>query len=224
MELSDINGMKVKLEVLDGEYKTEYESEYYLSEIVDIDLDNKVKLALPIVMKAYMVFSNNTKINIYYAHNDVRKPSLYIIPCVVKGIDKYSRPPSIIVDVCGDMVKRQRRNFFRVPCASDSNEVIVGGCSQGESIKVCDISAMGVRLKSDKKMERDCELEIIVSYTNNDVVIVKGRVVRSRLIDTGVAEGYDVGVEFYDIDKSTHEILNKYIMEKQRQLLVKTKK
>ncbi len=224
MKLSDINGMKVKLEVLDGEYKTEYESEYYLSEIVDIDLDNKVRLALPIVKKAYMIFANNTKINIYYAHNDVRKPSLYIIPCVVKGIDKYSRPPSIIADVCGDMVKRQRRNFFRVPCASDSNEVIVSECLQGGNIKVCDISAMGVRLKSDKKIEKDCELKIIVNYTNNDVVSVKGRVVRSRFVDAGLIESYDIGVEFYDMDKSTQEILNKYIMEKQRQLLVKTKK
>lgn len=224
MQLSYINGMKIKLEVLDGDYITEYEHEYYLSEVVDVDSENKLRIALPIVKRAYMVFANDTKINIHYAHNDPRKACLYVVPCIVENLDKYSKPPCIVLNVVGGIIKRQRRNFFRVPCASDSNELLVMDCKQGKNITVCDISAKGVRIRSDEKIEMDCELTIVLKCLNNNEIVINGRVVRSRFVDSELIPSYDIGVEFYNLDKKIEETLTQYIMEKQRQLLSNTKR
>lgn len=93
---------------------------------------------------------------------------------------------------------RERRDFHRIPQAVEGRYRVSGHFGAlGSSMTLVNISAGGLRFRSEEQLEKNALLEVEMKIPSfREPLIVKGRVAWSTLQASGVAE---TGVEFLDV-------------------------
>ena len=102
----------------------------------------------------------------------------------------------------------ERRDFSRTPVPFDIRYHIYGELGESwRTMTTLNISAGGMRFRSDDVIEAGTQLEVQIALPSAPL-IVRGRVVWSRLLGSGVSEN---GVQFTDVTPEQLERIDELV-------------
>ncbi|MCT4545406.1 MAG: flagellar brake protein [Vallitalea sp.] len=123
----------------------------------------------------------------------------------------------IVFEIKSEMVKSQRRQYYRLSCVLPIAFTNIQEDNWYEGL-IIDISGGGLRFNSKYKIDINDELKCKIKLDINNVVHdieVKGRVILSQIIDFETMR-YETRIKFYDIFNEDREKIIKFIFEEDR--------
>jgi len=209
-------GEKIEIEIEEDSCTNQY-----LSKVEEVIDDNTFVIAKPMGEDYYTYLSLGQVIRVIYS----RKDALYYFDAEVIERLKSQENISAKLTIISDKYKLQRRNYYRLEIMVPVT--LVFEIKQQENtiktikkIDTVDISGGGIKILSDNKMDMDTELDLLLSIPDIEYEPVKGRVIRSILVE-GENPMYESAIEFIDIDPKVRQSIIRYIFSKQRELIKK---
>lgn len=227
MELSDVGiGTKLELELYDN--SGERLEPTLVSEFEWLETESVAVIAAPIFEGKVVPLQINSVMNIYFIKKDGGLNNLYKFNAIILSRDVSENLHILTVEKQGDIVKVQRRNYFRLDCFAEVKYRVVGE-SEDEAEKessyvrtlASNLSGGGISLMLEEKIEPGSILECEMFSDQMRMVKFYGRVVRFE--DTG-REGkyrYEAGIAYIEINDNDRETIVRYIFDEQRKLLKK---
>lgn len=185
----------------------------YLSQVLERIDDDNYSVAVPISKGLLISMLNGTNITVLYPLENI---GVIHFPAKVISKKKMENIPVMHIMRVGEIVKNQRRNYFRMPIAVDlkinrkSRELLRAHSR--------DLSGGGMRLLSDMDLIEDELFDMSFSLGGREFFL-KAKVVRSF----GVRESrkYEIAVEFVDISEMDRNDIISYLFHKQRLMIKK---
>lgn len=216
---------------LEMENETNKKSKVYVSQILEILDDEKMKIGMPIEKGKVIPLPVNARLNAcFYTEKGLYQGRILIT-------DRYKEGTIyvLIAEVVSSLQKFQRRQYFRLGCMIDVKyrkitegeveEYIKEGSFEIEDEELynegtaLDISGGGVRFVSAEKIPKNQEIfmSLEVAYDNQ----VRSYGLLGIVIQSAEAKSttgmYEHRVEFTNVKGSVRESLIKYIFEEERQ-------
>lgn len=212
--------------ILDEEVKTYYS---LVTEVIDED---RVKITMPLEKGRIVPLSLNARYNVsFYTEN-----GLYQARAIVTDRFKEDNIYMLIIEIVSDLVKFQRRQYYRLGCTMDmyykkideeEEEQEYGDIRENEEIgqdelyidgTALDISGGGMRFVSDEQLNVGDDIFVVISiqYENESKTYgLNAKVIMSNPMPKR-KEKYEHRVEYKNIDGKVRESLIKYIFDEER--------
>lgn len=211
MSVLEVN-QSVTIEINAGEKN----KKYYNSKIVSVSSTEVILLApmekgilVPLRIGDLITVSYNDDNAIYSFDAQVDRRQ--------GGVDQ-----TITVQTPADIRRVQRRNFVRIdvtlPMVYYTVDDTAGQYSSGVQTKVIDISGGGLRFESDRPLDKDLVLDLVVELGGGERISAIGQVVRSLPIEKSGFNKYSIGIQFTIIEERDRDKIIKFIFQKQREL------
>lgn len=182
----------------------------YVSQLVDIESNGELAVAVPIKNAQLVTLLNGTKITVIY--NNSESGMLEFEAEVVRKLN--GKVPLMYIRKISEITKGQRRNYFRldllvpIQIIKSNEDVIYSGFTK-------DISGGGLRMVTDANL---MEGQIIhVSFELEDRTYSLKSQVRTKF--SSIDNKNEVGIEFLDIIEIDRNDLIKYLFLQQRMLI-----
>ena len=225
---------RVEFEIQNGQYEGSYPTQ-----VVDIVNDSRFIINAPFSQGRVIRVSTNTRAQIFVRG----KTALYSIP--VNLVEKdFDATHLFIVEQTGRARKIQERRYFRLDIYKSTMFKLIGEESDLEKFEninpedfiknqdidfseveakeipgiVDDISAGGVKLITEHKLELKQLLDLDLSFVGSQFTAVLGEVVRVDKVVKDNDKRYEVGVEFLGFGRSERDELMSWLFSKQREL------
>ena len=222
MKASELaTGTKLEIQLIDFFIGDKEIKKSFVSEFESAEGENIIYVAAPIYEGTYLPAPIGTDmfVFIYFASQ------FYRFKARLKDKLIRDKLPIYKLLINSEIEKIQRRQFFRLDCVLDvkcrevefvdERPVPKGNFSKGLTR---DISGGGACLVVTEGIEKgkyvECELQIM----ENKIIKFYGTVVRSGKSNEDNKSKYGLGVEFYNIDDRTREVIISFIFEEQRKL------
>jgi c-di-GMP-binding flagellar brake protein YcgR len=130
----------------------------------------------------------------------------------------------IRIEASGNIIKIQRREFFRFECyVPISYRLVSIGHIEADNIPyknavTCDLSGGGCAIKLEEEIKLGEIVECKLDLGEDENVYFQGRVVRSVKRREDPKYGFEIGILYRKIDYRDKEAVIKYIFEQQRKL------
>jgi c-di-GMP-binding flagellar brake protein YcgR len=221
MDLKSIFYENMLLEVYDHQHQV-----YGKSIIQEVNRDN-IAIGIPMKKKEQVVLQEGT----VYSFRAVLDDALYYFSSKVLGTKLSGYVLLYLISWPQKVERRQRRNFFRAPCALDAQYLVVSGCagrlSPGESPEpqralVTNLSGGGLLLVTVKELPVGAILLLrlfLQSKEREKEILVKGRVLRVSPFKAGKVVRYRCGVEFLELKEQVREEIIRFIFTVLRERL-----
>lgn len=201
----------------------------YISQIVDIIDDDKMKIGMPMEQGKVIPLPINTRLDACF----YTSKGLYQGRLIVTDRYKEGQIFILVVELISSLKKYQRRQYFRLGCVIDikyrkileeeideyaqNNNMIIEADDFREGTAL-DISGGGIRFVSEEYLEKDKEIFIVLEITYEDkskTYGLLGKVIMSY--EARSREGlFEHRVEFINMQGGVRESLIKYIFEEER--------
>ena len=182
----------------------------YISQLMDVDVNGELAVAVPIKNSQLVTLLNGTKITIIYNNNE--SGMLEFEAEVVRKIT--GKVPLMYIKKISEIIKGQRRNYFRLDLLVPI-QIIKSNDDTMHSGFTKDISGGGLRMITDADLN---EGEIIhVSFELEDRTYNLKSQVRTKF--NSIDNKNEVGIEFLDIIEIDRNDLIKYLFLQQRMLI-----
>ncbi|MBM7555360.1 flagellar brake protein [Halanaerobacter jeridensis] len=225
---------RVEFEIKNGEYEGSYPTQ-----VVDIINDNRFVINAPFSKGRVIRASTNTRGQV-----SIRgKTALYSIPVTLVAKD-FDSTHLFIVEQAGQARKIQERRYFRLDLYKSTMFKLIGEEKDLEKFEninpedfiesqnidfdeletreipgiIDDISAGGVKLITQHKLELEQLLDLDLSFVGSKFTSVLGEVVRVDKVVKENDKRYEVGVEFLGFGRSERDELMSWLFSKQREL------
>ncbi len=225
-------GNKIELQKLQSLTKSIVEDEdvktYYslVTEIVDED---KIKITMPLERGRVIPLNINSRYNAsIYTDNGVYQTRIIVI-------DRFKEDNiyMLVVQLTSDLVKFQRRQYYRLGCTMDirykvkeddeeefeadtnMQQTVWPGYKEGVAL---DISGGGMRFVSEELLERESEIFLVIEIAYAKEIRKYG--LNARVISSipmpKRRDRFEHRVEYKNIDGRVRESLIKYIFDEER--------
>lgn len=220
MSMVDFEGKPISIEVVDKEF-ADKENKYLYSEIINVVEENLIEIAIPIVKSNYFYLSKGVALKIYCELDHEKSGEFILYSAMIEETKKERSIPSFLIKIKGEGKKTQRRNFFRLNNeAGIVDDIIINDNKDDTRYSICDISASGARLTSNKELQKGQIIKFTIFTEKGESVVVKGKVLRVQKFDKKYkSHKYKSGIEFFDLLPYKEDLIVKYILAKQRKLL-----
>lgn len=227
MELTDIEtGTRLELE---PEYYTGgVKKPIYVSSFEQAEGRDTALIAAPISEGRLVPLEKGSTYNICFLNKEGKLLNLYKFRAVVRERMVIDNLHLLLIEKRGEIVKIQRRSFFRLDCYVDVRYRVVRSFGDGDDSDspfrktiTSDLSGGGIRLLLDERLEPGTYLECELLTEGDRKIRFYGKVVRFEYTGTGGKYRYAAGVAYVDIDEREREEVIKYIFKEQRKLLKK---
>lgn len=201
----------------------------YISQIVDIIDDDKMKISMPMEQGKVIPLPINTRLDAcFYTSKGLYQGRLMVT-------DRYKEGQIfiLVVELISSLKKYQRRQYFRLGCVIDikyrklskeeieeysqNNNMIIEANDFMEGTAL-DISGGGIRFVSNEHLEKDTEIFIVLEIKYEEKTKTYGLL--GKVIMSYAAKGMDDlfenRVEFINMQGGVRESLIKYIFEEER--------
>ncbi|MGM0369066.1 MAG: flagellar brake protein, partial [Bacillota bacterium] len=211
----------------------------YPTQIVDIIDNNKFAINAPFSQGRVIRVTTNTAAQVFVRG----KSALYSLPTKVVAKD-FDSTHLFIVELIGQVHKIQDRRYFRLGLYKQINcQLIIDESDLDKfdnelpedffneenwnfadvdnkeiSIIIDDISAGGLKLVTEYKLELGQLLDLNLSFIGADFESVLGKVVRVNKTVKNNITRYEVGTEFLGLGRSERDELMSWLFAKQREL------
>lgn len=169
----------------------------YTSTVQDIK-EESFFISMPMEKGYYIKFEDNQKLDIY---NYFEGSSMYKFECKVMGRSKCGNTPLYELSAPKNILKIQRREFFRVEIMAPIKIKTKDG--KKTSALMLDLSGGGMRIKTAEIIEKNEVIEIeLRSIGGKEAINIEGEIVRCER-DQAVNNIY--GISFYNIENKIRE-------------------
>lgn len=219
MLLSGIKtGTKIELEVFDNNGDKIIPNFTSQMEVV---LDEKTAIiAAPIFERAIYPLRLGWHFNAYFRI----KNELYKFRGKVTGRGSSDGIAHIRVEILDEIVKIQRREYFRFECYIPIRYRVVSFVETEadenpyKNAVTCDLSGGGCAIKLEEEISLGETVECELDLEENKTVYFQGRVVRSVKRRDDPKYGFELGILFSKIEYRDKEAIIRYIFKQQRKL------
>lgn len=220
MNMMDSEGKPISIEVVDKKY-ADKENKYLYSEITNVIKKNLIEIAAPIVKSNYFYIPKGAALKIYCEQNQENSKEFLLYSAKIEEIKKDRNIPSFLIKIKGKGKKTQRRSFFRLNNdAGIVDDIIINDNKDDVRYSICDISASGARLTSNKELQKGQIIKLTIFTEKGENLVVKGKVLRTQKSEEKYkSQKYESGIDFFDILPYKEDLIVKYILAKQRNLL-----
>lgn len=201
----------------------------YISQIVDIIDDDKMKIGMPMEQGKVIPLSINTRLDACFYTTQ----GLYQGRIIVTDRYKEGQIFILVVELISNLQKYQRRQYFRLGCVIDikyrkifdeeieeyaqNNNMIIEADDFLDGTAL-DISGGGIRFVSGEHLEKDKDIFIVLEIKYEDQTKTYGLL--GRIIMSYQAKSrenlFEHRVEFVNMQGGVRESLIKYIFEEER--------
>lgn len=225
-------GDKIDLVKSNTAVNNQEEKKVYKSQVYDVIGEEQMKIAMPQEKGRLLLL----ELEAVYRLQFYTESGLY--ECKGKVVDRYKTDNVyvVVVDIISALKKIQRREFYRLNCLLDGQihilddeELMTGDINQilrmhelkssvYEEAVIVDISGGGARIATDYPVEEDSyiTLKFQVNLKNSvQKYELLAHVVTSRKLENK-KKGYELRIEFEQIENNVRESLIKYIFEEER--------
>ena len=227
-------GMKVDITKPKKKVEDSNTNVIYASQIMDMDED-LLTCAMPIHEGHIVPLEMDASYELYF----YSQKNIYKGTCKVESRGKEGNIYTCQLRMITNLVKLQRRQFFRLPCTIDvlvtpmlefemiayiKGKKIPGKLkNKTEKAVAVDISGGGIRMVTDLEFEKGIyiALEIALNLQNQATNIkLMGQIIHKFRSDNN-NQLYDYRIQFIEIPRDVQDDIIKYIFEEQRKMLRK---
>lgn len=228
MKLSEVElGSKLELECFDN--TGERLEPTLVSEFEWIEGENMAAIAAPIFEGHIVPLPVNSELSIYFIKRNGSLYSLYKFNAIIMSRLVADNLHILIVEKQGDIVKVQRRNYFRLDCFVEVRYRILDSNgdepydSDGSYINTLtnNLSGGGVSIMLEEIIPTGTIIECEMFNDQNRKVTFFGKIMRFEEIGKDGKYKYEAGIAYIEISDSDREVIVKYIYDEQRKLLRK---
>ncbi len=208
----DLKGLKIdaklEVEVKEGTYQGSYDSK-----VAEINKDS-IKILTPFYKGDLLPLRVNANLLLFYTDDR----AAFKLPVKVKE-RVGGHLPELIVEPTGELVRIQRRNFFRLEVQEDIKyrqlDADLEPIDDFKETVTSDISAGGVKIIVEEKLKKETLLELYIAIGDLAEIPIFGRVVKdySMANDTKA-----VGIKFVNLDRQIKEDIVQWLFATQRRL------
>jgi c-di-GMP-binding flagellar brake protein YcgR len=231
----DVN-QRVELNIYSGKYEGEYSTQ-----ITDIREEGEFVINAPFSKGKPLNIPINTRGEVKLREEN----GIYILP--VRIIDREVDSTSLlVVKLRGNIKKIQERQFFRLEVYERTNyRVLANNTSQFEKMIglveekgkkktaldtdenlpnldtegiIKDISAGGIRLSVEEKLEKGQVVEVDVDFMEASFSTLFGEIIRVDRKDKNDLIRYEAGIKFVSCNQNQRDELTRWLFSKQREL------
>ena len=228
MELSQVMvGSKLELECFDN--NGERLEPTLISEFEWNEGENMAAIAAPIFEGHIVPLPVNSEINIYFIIKNESLYSLYKFSAIIMSRLVVDNLHILMVKKQGDIVKVQRRNYFRLDCFVEVRYRILDPNGDDPNDRkrsfintlTNNLSGGGVSIMLQEIIPTGTIIECEMFNDQNRKVTFFGKVMRYEEIGKDGKYKYEAGIAYIEISDSDREAIVKYIYDEQRKLLRK---
>ena len=158
-----------------------------------------------------------------YNFRAVLDDGLYYFAGEVLGTKSSGHVMLYIISRPQQVQRRQRRNYFRVPCVLNARYIEISGDGsqpaseewlQAETALVTNLSGGGLMFVTGRELPVGTVLFLRLSLQSKDEnkeVLVKGKILRVHPLKMGRALRYRYGVQFFDLTEKDRDEIIRYI-------------
>lgn len=224
MDLSDLEiGTKLKLELFDEAGKriepalvSEFEWSVGIHEAI---------IAAPIFEGNIFPIQTGTVLNVYFLNKWENVINLYKFSAMIKGRELTENIHLLRVELIGEIVKVQRREYYRLDCLVQVQYRLVSSlqAEQNQDIPfkktfANNLSGGGICLMLEEKIEVGRMVECEIFKDHDKKVRFFGKVIRYEKNDMEVKYKYEAGIAYIKIHDNDRETVVRYIFDEQRKL------
>lgn len=193
----------------------------FVSELEWVEDETVMYIATPIHEGTLYPVHVETLMNVVFIHkDDLYKFKAKVINRGVKDNISYLK-----ISVLGELIKIQRRQFFRFECTTPVRYKVLDYPGQTDTEKLPvkkaatrDLSGGGICISTDEKVELNKMLECELELDEGKSVKFVGQIVRSDLVKNQDVVKYELGVLFKKIEYRDREAVIGFIFREQRKL------
>ncbi|MGI6779013.1 MAG: flagellar brake protein [Acetivibrionales bacterium] len=204
----------------------------YVSQLLRIVDQENIIIASPIHKSVVIPVHAGTRVRVFALHET---HGLLSFNATAKSSHKKDNLSLLLLNITSDLIKIQRRDFYRLQCCIDVDYYILdnenenhgnhseGNNSESKEYKKAiakNISASGICIVVEEKIPKDSLLHLSICL-GNTLIKSTCKVIRSTLIENTRGNKYELGLSFVKMSRHSQEILIKYIFDQQRELLKK---
>lgn len=208
--MKDKNFLQIGQKLIIVRTKFSGEKIEYVSQLMDIDENENLVIAVPIKNAQLVTLLNGTQVSILY--NNSETGMLEFEAEVLRKVK--GRVPMMYIKMIGKITKSQRRNYFRLDFMTPINFIKIKDQSLHSGITK-DISGGGLKMIIDSDVEEGDILQLNYVLDNRQYNL-KG-VVKAKI--SSIENKIEVGIEFLDIIEIDRNDLTKYLFLQQRMLI-----
>jgi len=228
VKLSDIEmGTKLELELFDKD--GEKLETTLISEFEWLEDESLAAIAAPIFEGHIVPLPIYSELGIYFIKRIGSLPCLYKFNAIIQSRSVIDNLHILMVEKQGDIIKVQRRNYFRLDCFVDVRYRIID--PEGDATRnkektyintlANNVSGGGVCLLLEEKLPAGAIIECEMFCDTSRKVRFYGKVVRFEEKGKEGKYKFEAGIAYIEISDYDREVIVRYIYEEQRKLLRK---
>lgn len=230
MDANDIRiGTKFEVELPNRNNNSD-SSTNYISQLLDVIDATTISIAAPMSEGRLKFLTIGLKISVYFMNS---RQELLCFKATVKGHRKIQPLDAFDITIDSEFSKIQRRRYYRLDVALScqyivankplsTNDKLVFEKIDPAALKNAytkNISGSGFCLILEESLEVGTILDITFDLDDTALIRVYAQVIRTI---SGQNKKYEVGLHYIQLSPRDSDILNKFIFEKQRQILKNT--
>ncbi len=207
-------GDKIEIEVR-GEKSFKREKPL-ISQVLDVIDPQHFFIATPILNSAIVTIPSDAIIRIIYYK---KSTGVYSYLAKVIGRKNINNISYLKIEKTGDIVKTQRRNFFRLDVVLNAKLKVIESLENKEldiDVLTKDISGGGTKMISKVKLSPGTAVRVALE-TDGTSIITEGKVIRCiPCLESNYP--YELGIIFEDIDEKIRTQIVSFIFDYQRKM------
>ena len=227
MELSDI-GTGTRLE-LEPEFYPDMENRpAYVSSFEWVEGNDTAVITAPIFEGRIVPLEVDSIYKVYFLKRQGKLLNLYTFRALVRQRLVVDNLHLLLIEQAGNIVRIQRRRFFRLDCYADIMYRVVETFGNARRSDIPfrktitgDLSGGGIRLLLDERLEPGAYIECELFSEDEQKVRFFGKVVRFEHTGNAGRYRYAAGIAYVDIEEKDRDAVIRYIFNEQRKLLRK---
>jgi c-di-GMP-binding flagellar brake protein YcgR len=225
-----IIGSKIEIRLFDNLYQ---KSDYvYVSQLLDIIDEKNIIAAYPIHESRLLFIPNGAKVEVVIIQ---KKHGLFSFIGTVVSKSNKDNVASMQIQIETEIIKIQRREFFRLTCFLDVRYRILSDPSQENNPEsgssktsqefmkamTSDLSGSGVCIITDTALPEGSLIELEIKLDDVTTVKAAGNIIRSYRDENQRKTKFKNGIHFVGLSKADRDQIIKYLFNLQRELLKK---
>lgn len=197
----------------------DHRKQVYGKSIIQEVNDDNLAIGIPMKKNKQVVLQEG----VTYSFRAVLDDGLYYFAGEVLGTKSSGHVMLYIISRPQQVQRRQRRNYFRVPCVLNARYIEISGDGsqpaseewlQAETALVTNLSGGGLMFVTGRELPVGTVLFLRLSLQSKDEnkeVLVKGKILRVHPLKMGRALRYRYGVQFFDLMEKDRDEIIRYI-------------
>lgn len=219
VRLEDLKiGEKLEICLIDKDNNDK--SPYYSVKLQNIRKNEIIEVDLPMLGTQIFSFKINQIIRVTITQED----GIYSFSGEIIENNDDAKIPVMVIKLQSEIIKNQRRSFFRIKCNCNikykiiENESVNQYKNEFKNAAIIDLSGGGMCISCNQKIDKNILLECVIMLENNQEIVAICKVIKSKKDEESQSEVWKIGLVFHAISERSREKLINFVFQEQLKL------